>query len=66
MLNEVLAILDWRKFNLKSVINKQDLLVYFTNQLWQKDCTDKENFANLTNNFDIKESESFKKNMVSK
>lgn len=49
----------------KNTIDETDPLICLANWFWQKDFTDTNYFACWTNNFDIKESETYEKFMAS-
>lgn len=65
-LNEVLVILNWDRYNPENLIDKENLLVSLVNWLWQKNSTNRDYLAYLTNNFDIKKFKIDKKVITSK
>ncbi len=64
-LNEVLAVPDWGGHTPEKKVDEIDPLVCLANQLRQEDSTNISHFAYLTNNFDIKEPETYEKAMAS-
>ena len=69
-LTEVFAVLDWgikENYTLYSsqIDNKCDFLVFLTQKIRAKDVEDLDHYTYITNNFDIKEPETYEKVMVS-
>ncbi len=64
-LNEVLAVPDWGGHTSENQVDETDPLVCLANRLRQEDSINTSYFAYLTNNFDIKEPETYEKTMAS-
>lgn len=61
-LNKYLAMPVWKKYN---AIDEANLLIYLANWLWQKESININHFPHLSNNYELKKLETYKKAIVS-